>query len=83
MKRFRFLGFAVLLLLCPILLTGCHATALKEPYRQIMQFRLRRYPPKRPLPLEKPLAGKRFVPKRARKFSFTSMTATVRNIWPE
>ena len=37
MKRFRFLGFAVLLLLCLILLTGCHATALKEPYRQIMQ----------------------------------------------
>ena len=38
MKRFHSLVFAVLLFLCLILLTGCfHATALKDPYRQIMQ----------------------------------------------
>ncbi len=38
MKRFRSLILSFFLLLCLILLTGCfHATALKEPYQQIMQ----------------------------------------------
>lgn len=92
MKRFRSLIFSLFLLLCLILLTGCfRATALKDPYQQIMQafeeggfpVSLAELSAETPVAIGEPARWKALRTEEGEEVLVYFDDATGRNIWPE